>query len=108
MRPSARRMVTAMGAAAVLALAIGGPAAAVKPVRGCPNVDKVPMTISEFRELSRSLGVPSEIIDSPEWLAAASSFDKNGDTILCIGDKPDTPGHLDTWVWNATDNTSNH
>jgi len=34
--------------------------------------------------------------------------DKNGDTILCVKDVPDTSGHLGPLVFNVVDNTANH
>jgi hypothetical protein len=91
----------------VLVLAIALPVAA-RPTRGCGNEKWDPMTMTQFRELSLSLGIPPELLFSPEWEAGWAAYDKNGDTILCVKDKPDTPGHLDTWVWNVVDNTANH
>jgi hypothetical protein len=96
-----------LAAASCLLLATAGPVAADKPVRGCP-ADKVSMSRDEFRTLSLSLGIPPELLFNPDWEAGWDAYDKNADTYLCVGDVPNTPGHLDTWIFNVTDNTSNH
>ncbi len=87
--------------------AVASPVAAAKPARGCTQ-DFVPMTQAEFKALSASVGVPADFLASPEWSATWDRFNRNGDPYLCIKDLPNTPGHLDTWVFNVTDNTSNH
>ena len=97
----------ALSASAALAMAIASPAAAAKPARGCTQ-DFVPMTQAEFKALSLSVGVPADFVESPEWAATWDAYNRNGDAYLCIKDLPNTPGHLDTWVFNVTDNTSNH
>lgn len=94
-------------AAALLILAIAVPVHAARPTRGCSD-GKVLMARDDFRQLSIDVGVPPELLFTPEWEAGWASYDKNGDTNLCVGDKPDTPGHLGTWLWNVTDNTANH
>jgi hypothetical protein len=83
------------------------PAQAAKPTRGCSD-GKALMTRDAFRALSLSVGVPADLLFTPEWEAGWAGYDKNGDTRLCVKDLPDTPGHLGTWVWNVVDNTSNH
>jgi hypothetical protein len=94
-------------AAALLILAIAAPVYAARPTRGCSD-SKVVMARDDFRQLSIDVGVPPELLFTPVWEAGWASYDKNGDTNLCVGDKPDTPGHLGTWLWNVTDNTANH
>jgi hypothetical protein len=83
--PTARMRAAALLGAALMVLALAVPAQAAKPTRGCSD-GKALMT--------REAG----------W----ASYDKNGDTRLCVKDLPDSPGHLGTWVWNVVDNTSNH
>ena len=92
---------------AMLLLAAAVPASAARPARGCSD-DKVAMTRDEFRDMSLELGVPSELLFTPEWEAGWAAIDKNGDTIGCVQDKPDNAGHLGTWIFNVTDNTANH
>ena len=99
--------VAAWLAAALMILAVAAPVAA-RPTRECGNDKFELMTMEEFRDLSLSLGVPSEILFSDAWEAGWNSYDKNGDTQLCVKDKPDTAGHLGSWVWNVVDNTANH
>ena len=94
-------------AVSCLLLMTAGPVAADKPVRGCPE-GKVSMSREEFRTLSLSVGVPPELLFNPDWEAGWAAYDRNADTYLCIQDLPNTPGHLDTWIFNVTDNTSNH
>ncbi len=101
------RHVTTWLVAALLVLAVAAPAQAGKPTRGCPD-SKFLIGRDVFRELSLSLGVPPELLFTPEWEAGWAFYDKNGDTNLCASDLPDTPGHLGSWIWNVVDNTSNH
>lgn len=91
---------------AFLALALSAPVSAAKPVRGCTNTFDL-MTIEGFRERSIEAGVPLDLL-GPEWEAGLRArFDRNSDSNICVKDLPDTPGHLDTFVFNVVDNTSN-
>ena len=91
----------------LLCLAVAAPASAAKPTRGCPQGSAL-MTRDDFKALSLSVGVPPEVLVSLEWAAGWDAYDKNLDDRLCIKDLPNTPGHLDSWIFNVVDNTSNH
>ena len=91
----------------LLCLAMAAPASAAKPTRGCTK-DFVLMTRDEFIALSLSVGVPPELLGTPEWVAGWVAYDRNHDDQLCVKDLPNTPGHLDSWIFNVVDNTSNH
>jgi hypothetical protein len=82
------------------------PVSAAKPVRGCPNEGFVVFTMEQFRELSRQLGVPEDLLATlPGWWP---TYDRNLNDLLCVKDLPDTPGHSDTWAFNLIDDVSNH
>jgi hypothetical protein len=102
------RRVVVMTIVLVALLAVAaGPVAAKKPIRGCPNPSFDQMAMEEFRELSLEVGVPAELLFTPEWEAGWDAYDRNGDGALCVKDLPDTPGTLDGWIFNVVDNTSN-
>jgi hypothetical protein len=84
------------------------PAAGAKPVRGCANEAFELMSMEAFRTRSLGVGVPADILFTPEWEAGWAFHDKNGDGNLCVMDLPDTPGTLFGWIFNVVDNTSNH
>ena len=105
--PTSRMRAVAVLGAALLLLALAAPASA-RPTRECGNDEFDLMDMEAFRDLSIEVGVPADILFTPEWEAGWASYDKNGDGNLCVKDKPDTPGHLGSWVWNVVDNTSNH
>ncbi len=91
----------------VVLLTVGAaPVSAAKPARGCPNDGFTSSTKDAFRDVSRALGVPEELLGEPLDLWWADS-DKNGNTRLCIKDLPETPG-LPVFVFNIVDDVSNH
>ena len=91
----------------VVLLTVGAaPVSAAKPARGCPNEGFVGFTKGAFRDLSRDLGVPEELLGEPLDLWWAES-DKNANTRLCVKDLPDTAG-LPVFVFNIVDDVSNH
>jgi hypothetical protein len=97
--------ITALGASALLCLAIASPVIAAQPARGCPD-GFLKMTYFEFRDYSISLGnPPSAFPPQPGagWVAA----DQNADGYLCIKNLPDNPGTLFGLAFNAVDNVSN-
>jgi len=97
---------TTLIAVGLMSIALAAPVSAAKPARGCPD-GKALLTIEQFRTLSIRVGVPPEIVGA-EWEAGLrSAFDKNRDGRICVQDLPDTKGHLGTWIFNVTDNTSN-
>jgi hypothetical protein len=102
-----RRTVVVLIAVVALLAAAAGPVAAAKPIRGCPNPSFDQLSMEEFRALSQAVGVPDELLFTPEWEAGWGEFDKNGDGDLCVQDLPDTPGTADGWIFNVIDNTSN-
>jgi hypothetical protein len=106
-RRSASMRAVVWLATALMMLAMAAPVAA-RPTRECGNDKFELMTMEAFRQLSIDVGVPPELLFTPEWEAGWAGYDKNSDTKLCVKDKPDTPGHLGSWVWNVVDNTSNH
>ena len=91
----------------LLVLASAGPATAVKPIRGCGNEGFEPMLYDEFREMLINMGVPEEFLGA-EHRGLWVSIDHNGDDILCVKGRTETPGHLAHGQFNVVDNTSNH
>ena len=89
----------------VLAASVAAPAAAAKPVGGCPNGGFQLMTYQQFRALSISVGVPEPLLGA-EHEAAIGNIDKNDDGKICVRDQPDTPGTLGGWIFNVIDNTA--
>jgi hypothetical protein len=100
------RVVARILLLASLFVVAAAPASAAKPARGCPNEGFVITTKEEFRDLSRELGVPEELLATLD--AGWAEYDRNLNTLLCVKDLPDTKGHLDTWVFNVIDDVSNH
>lgn len=114
-----RRAIIALASAAVLLTALAGPASATKPIRGCSD-DFAPWVISDFRAYMNSqlfydsLSPAGQalapdilaIVNSDPWVTASDAIDKNGDQVLCIKQKPPTPGNLHGWIFNAVDNTA--
>lgn len=103
-----RRALILVVVLVALAAMTAGPVVAAKPVRGCANPSFTLMTTGALREMSRELGVPGELLDSPDYAAALAKIDNNGDTMLCVKDLPDTAGTLFGWIFNVVDNTANH
>jgi hypothetical protein len=91
-----------------LSTLIAGPVAAARPIGGCGNPSFSTMTFEAFREMSRELGVPGELLDSPEYAAHFAKIDKNNDNLVCVKDLPDNAGTLFGWIFNVVDNTANH
>ncbi len=100
-----RRLTAILGLLSLM-LAAAAPAWA-SPARACPNDQFTLMTFAEFRALSIGVGVPEEFLGAA-WVAKMTTFDKNGDGLVCIMDLPDTPGHLGAWVFNVVDNAAAH
>lgn len=100
-----RRSIPAMLAVMALLLTFAAPAAAAKPVGGCPNGGFELMTYQQFRTLSLSVGVPESLLGA-EHEAAVGAIDKNDDGMICVRDQPDTPGTLGGWIFNVIDNTA--
>lgn len=86
-----RRAGVMIVAVALQVAAVAGPAAAVKPVRGCAP----PFTLTSREDLRKALpDVPQDRFD-----ATFDAFDKNNDERLCVKQQP-------RFV-NVVDNTSN-
>ena len=102
-----KRSLATAGAVLVLTLASALPAFAAKPVRGCPNGGFALMTYEQFRQASRDVGVPEDLLGA-DHLAGWMVLDGNDDLKACVKDLPDTPGTLGGWIFNVVDNRSNH
>jgi hypothetical protein len=77
-------------------LVAGTPAEAKKPARGCPDS----FVLSDLEDVKRVILDADPDADPGRIEAFFSSYDKNGDGLLC------TKGH--PHVINPVDNTSNH
>jgi hypothetical protein len=90
--------ITPILAATVAAglLLAGTPAEAEKPARGCPDS----FVLSNLDDVERVILEADQDADPAKIEAFFSSYDKNGDGLLC------TKGH--PHVINPVDNTSNH
>ena len=88
------------------ALTIAGPTSAAAPIRGCPHAASgfEPMTIEAIVALGVQLGMPADLAD--DMLAVGETIDANDDRMLCLQDRPDTPGNP-AWLFNVVDNVSN-
>ena len=100
-----RRSLNVLAMAFALAAALAAPALAAKPAGACPNPKFVPMTYPQFRALLLQRGVPEEFLGA-EHAAQFATLDKNNDSLVCLMERPDTPGTLNGGVFNAVDNTA--
>ena len=101
-----RRYASALALPILLSLAVAAPALAAKPVRECPNAASgfAPMTIEATIAMGVALGGPPDLADA--FLPVGEAIDANDDPILCVQDRPNTPGSP-AWLFNAVDNVSN-
>ena len=100
-----RRFIPVLLALSLLLILAASPAAAAKPVGGCPGPFEL-MTVATFRERSLQVGVPPEFLASDWEESLNAQIDKNDDGKFCVQDLPDTPGTFDGWIFNVTDNTA--